>query len=213
MVCLLKDQNKQMMSPKDQESIVLIYTATSTPIGDYVLVASDKALLMVDPCPFKEEEVRKHCKRHFSGPLRLIKQEQEPSADTEEELTHHHDASAILQSTVSQLSEYFSGGRSSFDVPLHLIGTEFQQQVWNALQEIPFGKTCSYKDIANRLGSPRAYRAVGMANNKNPISIIVPCHRVIGSDGSMVGYGGPGDAQLDKKRFLLDLEKNRRNRE
>lgn len=103
---------------------------------------------------------------------------------------------------VDQLDAYFAGDRSDFDVALALEGTEFQRQVWAALLEIPYGQTRSYGDIARRIGRPGASRAVGSANNANPVAIIVPCHRVIGADGSLVGYGGG----LDRKRQLLDLE-------
>ncbi len=102
----------------------------------------------------------------------------------------------------AQLQEYFNGKRKYFDVPYKLIGTPFQINVWNALAKIPYGQTRSYKDIAINVASPKGFRAVGMANNKNPISIIVPCHRVIGSNGSLVGYGGG----LDIKIKLLQLE-------
>lgn len=102
----------------------------------------------------------------------------------------------------AQLQEYFEGKRTRFDFPYELRGTEFQKKVWNALCEIPYGETRSYKDIAVAIGNPKACRAVGMANNRNPISIVVPCHRVIGSDGKMVGYGGG----LDMKEKLLKLE-------
>lgn len=111
----------------------------------------------------------------------------------------------ILQQAQQQLSEYFDGTRRDFDVPVAPQGTEFQESVWKALQEVPYGSTASYSDISvSATGNARACRAVGMANNRNPISIIIPCHRVIGKDGSMVGYGGG----LDKKTSLLELEKN-----
>ena len=108
----------------------------------------------------------------------------------------------LLQSASAQLNEYFNGKRWDFDLPLSLKGTAFQLAVWNALLTIPYGQTRSYKDIAEQISSPRAYRAVGMANNRNPVSIIVPCHRVVGSDGSLVGYGGG----IQVKEFLLRLE-------
>jgi len=101
-----------------------------------------------------------------------------------------------------QLLAYFSGQRTSFDIPLHLKGTPFQQSVWSALQAIPFGETRSYKDIAAQVGNSKAVRAVGMANNRNPIPIFIPCHRVIGTGGSLVGYAGG----LSAKQLLLDLE-------
>ena len=114
-------------------------------------------------------------------------------------------ASPLLSEAVSQLTQYFAGERREFDLPLSLYGTEFQQKVWNALLEIPYGETDTYGGIAQKIGNPKACRAVGMANNKNPIMIIVPCHRVIGANGSLVGYGGG----LDMKQYLLDLEKGK----
>lgn len=101
-----------------------------------------------------------------------------------------------------QLTEYFAGERKTFDVALAPAGTEFQMSVWQALTEIGYGETASYADVAARIGNPKASRAVGTANGSNPIAIIVPCHRVIGSDGSLTGFGGG----LDSKRFLLQLE-------
>jgi methylated-DNA-[protein]-cysteine S-methyltransferase len=103
-----------------------------------------------------------------------------------------------------QLEAYFSGKLKSFDIKLAPEGTEFQKSVWKALCEIPYGETRSYKDIAVSIGKPKAYRAVGLANNRNPIAIIVPCHRVIGADGKITGYAGG----LDVKEFLLKLEEN-----
>lgn len=103
----------------------------------------------------------------------------------------------------TQLDEYFRGERSIFTIPLYFEGTTFQKQVWQALLEIPYGEVRSYKEIAEAIGSSKACRAVGGANNKNPITIICPCHRVIGKSGKLVGYGGG----LDKKVFLLRLEK------
>ena len=107
-----------------------------------------------------------------------------------------------LQDCVAQLDEYFGGKRKEFSVKLDLRGTEFQKRVWRALQEIPFGRTVSYLDIASAIGNKESTRAVGRANGQNPISIIVPCHRVIGSDGGLTGYGGG----LWRKRWLLDFE-------
>ncbi|NLJ41499.1 MAG: methylated-DNA--[protein]-cysteine S-methyltransferase [Clostridiales bacterium] len=107
-----------------------------------------------------------------------------------------------LAETHRQLQEYFNGHRREFNLDLNPSGTEFMKNVWTSLQKIPYGETRSYKDIAISIGRDKAYRAVGSANNKNPISIIIPCHRVVGADGSLVGYGGG----LDIKTFLLDLE-------
>ena len=108
----------------------------------------------------------------------------------------------LLKEASKQLTEYFDRKRKKFDLPLALNGTEFQVKTWKALQSIPYGKTCSYGDLAKKIGNPKASRAVGNANNRNPLHIIVPCHRVIGSNGSLTGYA----AGLDVKRLLLDLE-------
>jgi methylated-DNA-[protein]-cysteine S-methyltransferase len=101
-----------------------------------------------------------------------------------------------------QLGQYFAGERIVFELPLKMAGDPFRRRVWSALQDIPFGETASYGEVARRIGEPSAARAVGVANARNPIAIIVPCHRVIGADGSLTGYGGG----LQRKRFLLDLE-------
>lgn len=110
--------------------------------------------------------------------------------------------SAPLTAVTSQLDEYFRGRRTAFDVPLRLDGTAFQRAVWSALLEIPYGKTSTYAQIATQLGNPRATRAVGAANGRNPISIVVPCHRLVGAGGGLTGYGWG----LDRKRRLLELE-------
>lgn len=110
---------------------------------------------------------------------------------------------ALIKSAYQQLQEYFAGKRQRFDLPLSPQGTVFQQKVWQALRQIPYGAVCSYQDIARAIGNDKACRAVGGANNKNPIAIIIPCHRVIGANGSLVGYGGG----LPLKRKLLALEK------
>ncbi len=107
-----------------------------------------------------------------------------------------------FKAAADQLDAYFEGERTTFDLPLAPVGSEFQQRVWAALQEIPYGQTESYGEVAERIGSPGAARAVGLANGKNPIGILIPCHRVVGANGSLTGYGGG----LDRKRQLLDLE-------
>jgi methylated-DNA-[protein]-cysteine S-methyltransferase len=111
-------------------------------------------------------------------------------------------ASAPFAAAAGQLSRYFAGQLTRFDLPLELAGTAFQRQVWTALRDIPYGRTTTYGELAAGLGKAAASRAVGLANGKNPIAIIIPCHRVIGADGSMTGYGGG----LPRKRLLLDLE-------
>lgn len=111
----------------------------------------------------------------------------------------------ILAQTVSQLTEYFNGKLKKFNIPFDLGGTPFQKQVWQQLNQIPFGKTCAYKDIAIKIKNPKAVRAVGTANGSNPICIIIPCHRVIAADGSIGGYAGG----VHIKRQLLAMEQTR----
>ena len=109
----------------------------------------------------------------------------------------------LIKECFKQLKEYFEGSRVKFDLPLEVKGTEFQKKVWNELLKIPYGETKSYKDIAIAIGNEKASRAIGMANNKNPIPIIIPCHRVIGSNGKLIGYAGG----LNVKGKLLNIEK------
>jgi methylated-DNA-[protein]-cysteine S-methyltransferase len=129
--------------------------------------------------------------------VRMVDQTYEPSRDSWEcDPTAFPDA-------VKQLDAYFAGSLTTFDLDLDLVGTAFQRRVWEALTTIPYGETRSYGDIARQIGAPGASRAVGLANGHNPISIIVPCHRVIGSNGSLTGYGGG----IERKRMLLGMEK------
>lgn len=113
----------------------------------------------------------------------------------------------LIQQAFEQLQEYLEGKRQTFCFPINPKGTPFQEQVWNALRNIPYGETRSYKQIAEVIGNPKAVRAVGMANNRNPLLIVNPCHRVIGADGRLVGYA----AGLSLKEFLLELERTNRN--
>lgn len=156
----------------------LAFIEMASPVGTLKLVANDTALVAV----LWENENPKRVRL-----AELIKQ------------THH----PILLETQKQLSEYFAGKRQQFDLPLDFEGTEFQQKVWQALLTIPFGETRSYRDIAEQVGNVKAVRAVGAANGKNPISIIAPCHRVVGANGKLVGFAGG----LDNKEILLKLEK------
>ena len=112
----------------------------------------------------------------------------------------------VLHNAIEQLGEYFGGARQAFDVPLELSGTDFQQAAWRGLLGIPFGTTRTYAEHASNIGRPRAVRAVGAANGQNPIAIIVPCHRLVGSDGSLTGFGGG----LQAKAWLLALEREGR---
>ena len=149
---------------------------TPSPVGPLFLAASTKGLVRLE----------------FEARV----QERNPDA------TQLRESKPALAPYVQELNDYFAGERRGFSLPLDLRGTEFQLACWRALLKIPYGETRSYRDIAQAIGHPRAYRAVGMSNNRNPIAIVVPCHRVIASSGSLCGYGGG----LDIKRKLLDLE-------
>jgi methylated-DNA-[protein]-cysteine S-methyltransferase len=153
----------------------MIYTTVDSPIGELLLVGEGETL---------------HCLSMQGGrrPMAI-------RADWERD----DDAFGDVR---SQLVEYFDGRRREFDVALGLEGNEFELRVWEALCRIPYGETVSYGSIAREIGSPDAARAVGLANGRNPVAVIVPCHRVIGADGSLTGYGGG----LERKRLLLDLE-------
>jgi methylated-DNA-[protein]-cysteine S-methyltransferase len=147
------------------------------------------------------------------GPLTLIAQDGRLAGVHMEITRYEPDADAlgaavasesdpVLAAAAKQLDAYFRGELTSFDLLLSLDGTQFQRSVWTALQSIPYGETISYGELARRIGQPSASRAVGLANGRNPVAIVVPCHRVIGADGSLTGYGGG----MDRKRFLLALE-------
>ena len=123
-----------------------------------------------------------------------------PNAPTPRLMPHK---TPLMEQAERQLTEYFRGERKRFDLPLMPEGTPFQKRVWQALEEIPYGQTCSYGDIARKIDCPNGFRAVGMANNRNPLPILIPCHRVIGSKGQLVGYTGGGEM----KTYLLELEK------
>jgi methylated-DNA-[protein]-cysteine S-methyltransferase len=155
----------------------LFYNEIESPVGKLTLVANANALVAV-------LWERHHPKRVKFGTAKLHRQQ------------------PILLETERQLGEYFSGARVEFDLPLEPDGSEFQKKVWQLLSEIPFGQTRSYRDLAKALGSAKAARAVGAANSKNPLSIIVPCHRVVGSDGALTGFAGG----IEAKAALLALE-------
>lgn len=157
----------------------LVYMYMDSPVGALKLVAHDQALVAV----MWDNENHKRVRL-----AELVEDRQHP----------------MLRKVKQQLQEYFAGQRQQFDLPLDFQGTAFQQQVWQALLSIPYGETRSYKEIAVQLGNEKAVRAVGAANGKNPISIIAPCHRVIGSSGALVGFAGG----LDKKQILLSLEQS-----
>lgn len=154
----------------------LFCVRSASPIGPLFLAASAKGLVRL--------EFESRVQKLNPGTIQLQESE------------------AALDRYLRELNEYFAGKRREFSMPLDLRGTEFQLACWNALLAIPYGETRSYRDIAEVIGHPHAYRAVGMSNNRNPVAIVVPCHRVIASSGSLCGYGGG----LDLKRRLLDLE-------
>jgi methylated-DNA-[protein]-cysteine S-methyltransferase len=144
------------------------------------------------------------------GPLRLLANGDDLAAillPNSEEPDGRPGKGGVLAEAKRQLDEYFAGTRESFDLPLAPEGTAFQQRVWRALLAIPYGTTCSYGELARAIGRPAASRAVGAANGKNPLAIVVPCHRVIGANGTLTGYGGG----LPTKRWLLDHEMHRSN--
>ncbi|MBF6621307.1 MAG: methylated-DNA--[protein]-cysteine S-methyltransferase [Patulibacter sp.] len=153
----------------------MMHTTITSPIGRLLLVGNDRVLrglYMLD------------------GPKPLAVD----PASTEN--------AAAFSAVIAQLEQFFAGERTVFELEVELEGTPFQQRVWNALREIPYGQTISYGELARRIDRPSAVRAVGLANGRNPVSVIVPCHRVIGANGTLTGYGGG----VERKRLLLDLE-------
>ena len=165
-----------MQTEHDKQITQILYTTMASPIGELLLVGDGVTL-----SGLYMQDGRK--------PKRV-------SPDWTESAAPFADVRA-------QLEEYFAGERTTFDVRLAPEGAPFEREVWRALEEIPYGETVSYGEIARRVGQPSAARAVGTANGRNPIAVIVPCHRVIGADGSLTGYGGG----LERKRLLLELER------
>ena len=159
-------------------------TTIATPVGDLQVVASDVGIRGIRmPLPDR------------SIPMRAAENPDHP----------------ILKNAHDQLDEYFRGERRAFDLPLDVEGTDFQMAVWGALVDIPYGATESYGELAERVGRPGAARAVGGANGRNPVPIVVPCHRVIGANGTMVGYAGPSEDGIAIKRWLIRHESERRD--
>lgn len=159
-----------------------IYLAElNSPIGILYLASSDQGVVCLS----------------LSGRKNLLEmlKHRLPDMELEENAEKNRDV-------IKQLKEYFSEARKRFDLPLHVMGTAFQKRVWRELCQVPFGQTASYKEIAEKIGNPKAMRAVGQANHQNLIPIIIPCHRIIGANGDLVGFGGG----MDLKRFLLSHE-------
>ena len=155
----------------------LFYFRTPSPVGPLFLAASTKGLVRLE----------------FEARTQTL------NAST----TQLRESKSALAPYLRELNDYFTGERREFSLPLDLRGTGFQLACWHALLEIPYGETRRYRDIAQAIGHPHAYRAVGMSNNRNPVAIVVPCHRVIASSGSLCGYGGG----LDRKTWLIDHER------
>jgi len=158
----------------------LLITHYDSPLGRYILVSSKKGIVCIEP----EERATTHLTRW------------------KREGVQFQEGNGYNQQAATELDAYFTGKLCRFNIPLDLRGTDFQRRVWEVLQDIPYGETRSYGDVACTLGLPNASRAVGRANGANPISIVIPCHRVIGANGKLVGYGGG----LHRKQALLDLE-------
>jgi methylated-DNA-[protein]-cysteine S-methyltransferase len=162
-------------APPSAVAASVVTTTIASPVGVLTLTASEGFLTGMTMAG----------QRHANAPVHGARQDDQWFAGVAE-----------------QLEGYFAGSLTGFDVPVRLSGTDFQCRVWSELQRIPYGKTISYGELARRVGRPAAVRAVGLANGRNPVSIIVPCHRVIGADGSLTGYGGG----LERKAWLLELE-------
>jgi methylated-DNA-[protein]-cysteine S-methyltransferase len=159
--------------------MICVYKKVKSPVGELTLVANEKNLIAI----LWEKD---HPKRVKLPKLNLNK------------------SHPILLETEQQLSEYFGGKRKNFDLPIEFYGTDFQVQVWKGLQTIPYGITSSYGSLGKKIGFPKASRAVGAANGKNPLSIVVPCHRVIGANGNLTGFAGG----IPTKSYLLKLEQS-----
>ncbi|GAA4267540.1 methylated-DNA--[protein]-cysteine S-methyltransferase [Frondihabitans peucedani] len=158
------------------------YTVIESPIGDLTLVADDDTSAL--------------------RALYMVEHRHAPGVETFAERLAGSGARRVFGQVTRQLDEYFAGDREAFDLPLAPVGTAFQLAVWQQLRAIPFGQTRTYGEIAAGLGNPKAVRAVGLANGRNPLSIVVPCHRVIGASGAMTGFGGG----VERKEYLLRLE-------
>lgn len=166
------------MKPSETaEAKITNYSIIQSPLGELILVADSSAL---------------------TG-LYFVECSHIPAASSRWTLKPHH---PVFQVTETQLQEYFEGKRISFSVPLHPAGTDFQEKIWHEIALVPYGQTITYSELAQRAGSPAAIRAAGAATGRNPISIIVPCHRIMGKNGSMTGFAGG----LERKRHLLQIE-------
>jgi len=161
-----------------------MHTTASSPIGDLTLTADASSGALTG--------------------LYMVDHRHRPDLETFGARLDGTDADAVFGAAIIQLHQYFTGDRVKFDLPTQTAGTAFQRDVWEQLAEIPYGETITYAELAIRIGKPRAVRAVGLANGRNPLSIVVPCHRVVGSNGALTGFGGG----IERKRYLLSLERD-----
>lgn len=181
----------------------VIMQEVETPVGNVLLGAIGGLLCL---CDWKNSKRRLQNANRIK---RLLKVDlvDFPSLQEEPELLAEasslQESLSVLNKTEKELAEYFAGSRQSFDIPLLLVGTDFQKSVWQALKEIPYGEVVTYMDVSHFIGNPQAIRAVSQAIGSNPLSLLIPCHRVVGSNGSLTGYAGG----IDAKRWLLELEK------
>lgn len=164
---------------------VIYQSSVETPLGEMLLCATDKGIALAQ---FKQ---RKDFKHHYKKLLSHKNGE------------INHQPNPIIIQTTNQLEEYFGGKREAFEIEQDIVGTHFQQNVWKMLQEIPYGTTISYQEQATQMNNPLAIRAIASANGMNPLEVIIPCHRVVGKDGSMTGYS----SGLQAKKWLLSMEK------
>jgi methylated-DNA-[protein]-cysteine S-methyltransferase len=184
-------------------------TIFTSPVGPLFLAASGRGLVALEfdarlpgqqtirPNP-RDLRSENHREDNLSSESDRTSENQRAESKT----VRFEESATAMRAYVRELEEYFAGQRRAFSFPLDLRGTDFQRACWQALLQIPYGETRSYADIARAVGRPQGFRAVGMANNRNPVAIVVPCHRVVASDGTLCGYGGG----LDIKRQLLQLE-------
>jgi len=161
-----------------------MHTTAPSPIGDLTLTADPSSGALTG--------------------LYMVGHRHRPDIDTFGPRVDGTDADVVFGAALTQLAEYFAGERVRFDLPTQTAGTPFQRDVWAQLAEIPYGQTITYAELAVRIGNPKAVRAVGLANGRNPLSIVVPCHRVIGSNGALTGFGGG----IERKKYLLAMETN-----
>jgi O-6-methylguanine DNA methyltransferase len=177
-----------------RDSMEILHSTTlASPVGPLFLAASDSGLMAL------EFDIRLPGQQTIRPNPRDLREEDD---SRKSRAFRFEESAGAMRAYAQQLEEYFAGKRRNFSFALDLRGTEFQRACWRALLAIPYGETRSYGDIARAVGRPQGFRAVGMANNRNPVAIVVPCHRVIASDGTLCGYGGG----LDVKRKLLELE-------